>query len=180
MKCYFRDELIYLFRENGYSTDYLFDFSIATDLKNSTWRTIYFDQPDFGLSREYLVKGLEEENVGHYFNYMQKAAVLLGADPVKAEQQLRESLNFEIKLATNALPREKRRNASALYFPMTLSELSQQIPLLNWTYYVNHILTEDVLQVLELLKLNSKKSIVYPSGNMQKKNPDSFIIIFSG
>ena len=67
-----------MFRANGYSTDYLFDFSIATDLKNSTWRTIYFDQPDFGLSREYLVKGFEEENVGHYFNYMQKAAVLLG------------------------------------------------------------------------------------------------------
>jgi len=141
------DELIYLFRESGYSTDYLFDFSIATDLKNSTWRTIYFDQPDFGLSREYLVKGLEEENVGHYFNYMKKAAILLGADPARAEQELRESLNFEIKLATNALPREKRRNASALYFPMTLTELSQQIPLHNWTTYVNKILTEDVLQV---------------------------------
>ena len=139
--------MIYLFRESGYSTDYLFDFSIATDLKNSTWRTIYFDQPDFGLSREYLVKGLEEENVGHYFNYMKKAAILLGADPARAEQELRESLNFEIKLATNALPREKRRNASALYFPMTLTELSQQIPLHNWTTYVNKILTEDVLQV---------------------------------
>ena len=76
-----------------------------------------------------------------------KAAILLGADPARAEQELRESLNFEIKLATNALPREKRRNASALYFPMTLTELSQQIPLHNWTTYVNKILTEDVLQV---------------------------------
>ena len=52
-----------------------------------------------------------------------------------------------MKLAANALPREKRRNASALYFPMTLAELSQQIPLLDWTNYVNKILTEDVLQV---------------------------------
>ena len=66
------EQLIYIFRENGYSTDYLFDFSIATDLKNSTWRTIYFDQPGLGMSREYLIKGLEEENVRHYFNYMQK------------------------------------------------------------------------------------------------------------
>ena len=67
-----REELIYMFRKNGYSTDYLFDFSIATDLKNSTWRTIYIDQPGLGVSREYIIKGLEEENVRHYFNYMQK------------------------------------------------------------------------------------------------------------
>ena len=68
----FREELVYKFRKNGYSTDYLFDFSIATDLKNSTWRTIYIDQPGLGVSREYLIKGLAEEDVRHYFNYMQK------------------------------------------------------------------------------------------------------------
>ena len=66
-----------MFRKNGYSTDYLFDFSIATDLKNSTWRTIYIDQPGLGVSREYIIKGLEEENVRHYFNYMQKVTSTL-------------------------------------------------------------------------------------------------------
>eukprot|EP00093_Oithona_nana_P004800 04800.XXX_207388_208497_1 [CDS] Oithona nana genome sequencing. len=91
------EQLVYIFRENGYSTDYLFDFSIATDLKNSTWRTIYFDQPSLGMSREYLIKGLEEENVRHYFNYMQKVAVLLGADPARAATELKASLDFEIK-----------------------------------------------------------------------------------
>ena len=141
------EQLIYIFRENGYSTDYLFDFSIATDLKNSSWRTIYFDQPSLGMSREYLIKGLEEENVRHYFNYMQKVAVLLGADPARAATELKASLDFEIKLANASLPRELRRNATALYHPMTLSELSNSIPLLNWTHYVNKLLTEDVLQV---------------------------------
>lgn len=52
-----RQELIYLFRANGYSTDYLLDFSIGTDIKNSTARVIYFDQPHLGMSREYLIKG---------------------------------------------------------------------------------------------------------------------------
>ena len=141
------EQLIYIFRENGYSTDYLFDFSIATDLKNSSWRTIYFDQPSLGMSREYLIKGLEEENVRHYFNYMQKVAVLLGADPARAATELKASLDFEIKLANASLPRELRRNATALYHPMTLAELSNSIPLLNWTHYVNKLLTEDVLQV---------------------------------
>ena len=125
----------------------MFDFSIATDLKNSSWRTIYFDQPSLGMSREYLIKGLEEENVRHYFNYMQKVAVLLGADPARAATELKASLDFEIKLANASLPRELRRNATALYHPMTLTELSNSIPLLNWTHYVNKLLTEDVLQV---------------------------------
>ncbi len=52
-----RRELNYRFRSKGYSTDYLFDFSIATDIKNSTSRVIYFDQGHLGMSREYLIKG---------------------------------------------------------------------------------------------------------------------------
>ena len=52
-----RQQLNYRFRSKGYSTDYLFDFSIATDIKNSTQRVIYFDQGHLGMSREYLIKG---------------------------------------------------------------------------------------------------------------------------
>jgi hypothetical protein len=69
-----RTELNYVFRRHGYSTDYLFDYSIATDIKNSTWRTMYFDQPGLGMSREYLIKGFGEERIRHYYNFMQKAS----------------------------------------------------------------------------------------------------------
>ena len=64
--------MVYKFRSLGYSTDYLFDFSIGTDIKNSTGRVIYLDQPYLGMSREYIIKGLEDEDVGHYYSYMQK------------------------------------------------------------------------------------------------------------
>ena len=43
---------------------------MGQDLVNSTWRTIYLDQPGLGLSREYLIEGMEEERVEHYFDYM--------------------------------------------------------------------------------------------------------------
>ena len=33
----FRYEMTYKFRENGYSVDYLVDFSVTTDLKNSRY-----------------------------------------------------------------------------------------------------------------------------------------------
>ena len=47
----------------GYSVDYLIDFSVTTDLKNSSWRILDLDQPGLGMSREYLSKGIQDEDV---------------------------------------------------------------------------------------------------------------------
>ena len=94
-----------------------------------------------------MIKGLEEEDVRHYFNYMQKVAVMFGADPVRAANELKESLEFEVKLAKASLPREERRNATALYHPMSLDELSASVPIVNWTSCINNILTPELFQV---------------------------------
>ena len=56
-------EMVYRFRDMGYSVDYLVDFSVTTNLKNSSWRVLDLDQPSFGLAREYLIKGLADEDV---------------------------------------------------------------------------------------------------------------------
>ena len=62
--CFFRRyEQVYKFREYGYSVDYFVDFSVTTDLKNSSWRILDLDQPGLGMSREYLIKGLQDEDV---------------------------------------------------------------------------------------------------------------------
>ena len=52
-----------------------------------------------------------------YYNYMVNVAVLLGAERSVAEKELRESLQFEIKLAEASQARENRRNATRLYNP---------------------------------------------------------------
>jgi predicted metalloendopeptidase len=56
-------EMVYKFRDMGYSVDYFVDFSVTTDLKNSSWRILDLDQPGLGMSREYLMKGLEDADV---------------------------------------------------------------------------------------------------------------------
>jgi len=142
-------ETVYKFRRNGYSTDYLIDFSIVTDSKNSSWRVIDLDQAALGMSREYLVNGLEDEDVQSYYNYMVSTAVLLGADRTIAEQELKESLMFEIDLAHASRPREERRNASRLYNPMQIKELHSLAPMVPWLEYINNILTDDLIQVSE-------------------------------
>merc|ERR1712088_867660 len=99
-------ELVYKNRKHGYSTDYLIDFSIVTDSKNSSWRVIDIDQASLGMSREYLINGFEDDDVRSYYNYMVSVAELLGADKKVAEEELKESLLFEIELAHASRPRE--------------------------------------------------------------------------
>ena len=62
-------EQVYKFREKGYSVDYLVDFSVTTDLKNSSWRILDLDQPALGMSREYLIKGMRDEDVQVHLKY---------------------------------------------------------------------------------------------------------------
>ena len=98
-------ELVYKFRELGFSVDYFYDFSVVTDLKNSTWRTMDLDQPGLGLSREYLMKGLEDPDIQAYFTYMKEISILIGANPDDAEREIMEILKFEIEIANITLPR---------------------------------------------------------------------------
>ena len=51
------------------------------------------------MSREYLSKGLEDKIVKAYYEYMVDIAVIYGADRSRAERELMESLEFEMKLA---------------------------------------------------------------------------------
>ncbi|XP_035795572.1 neprilysin-2-like isoform X1 [Anopheles albimanus] len=137
------------FRKNGYSTDYFFDFSIGSDLKNSTRRIIDTDQASLGISREYLVKGMENPIVSAYYNYMVDMAVLFGAEEDRAKRELMDSLNFEMALANISLPNEKRRNATALYNPMTVKEFQQRYPYTDWLEYFNAILKDTGITIDE-------------------------------
>ena len=62
-------------------------------------------------------------------------------------QEMFDVLKFEIQLANFSLPREQRRNASRLYNPMKIKDLSKYDPYTPWLEYINNILTKDILQV---------------------------------
>ncbi|CAH1130598.1 unnamed protein product [Ceutorhynchus assimilis] len=134
---------VYKFRKVGYSVDYFIDFSVGIDVKNSTKRIIDLDQGSLGLRREFLIKGLEDKLVKAYYDYMVDIAVLFGAEKSRAAKELKESLEFEMKLANISLPSEKRRNASTLYNPMTISELQDKFPSIPWLQYINNLLAPD-------------------------------------
>jgi len=137
------------FRARGFSTDYVIDFSVSTDLKNSTRRIIDIDQASTGISREYLVKGWNNTIVKAYYSYMVDMAVIFGADKSRAEKEMRDSLNLEIALAEISLANEDRRNATALYNPMSIKDLQEKYNYMQWMEYINIILKPTGIQIDE-------------------------------
>lgn len=115
-------EAVLDYRRKGFGIDYIVDFSIGVDFKNSSKRVIdvsqhklflykfpsinlffipflQLDQSSTGLSREYMIKGLNETLVKAYHEYMIDLAVLFGANREKAEEELLQALQFEMKLS---------------------------------------------------------------------------------
>merc|ERR1719365_324398 len=64
---------------------------------------------------------------------------MLGADKDAAEKELEDALRLELKLAEFALPREKRRNKTALYNPMPLKYVQEMYPEIPLVKYINDI-----------------------------------------
>ena len=132
--------LIYQLRSLGLATDFLINFSVSTDLRDSTRHVMSLDQPELGLAREFLVKGEEDPVVQAYTGFMIEVASLLGAEPGFAVQSMTKVLQFEMELANISQSREMRRDPNRQYNPMTVSQLASLDPDTPWLEYINTIL----------------------------------------
>ena len=121
--------------------------SVGQDVKNISYRVWKIDHPGLGLSREYLIKGFEDKDVQHYYNYMVESAKLMGSEKAEEEikKEMKEALEFEIKLANASTSREKRRDPNSLYNPTTVGQLNSflggKLPGFpeNWREYFNQL-----------------------------------------
>ena len=142
--------------KRGFNFDGLLAIKIVTDAKDATKRRLQIDQPNLGLSREYLVKGVENKGVKAYLKYMVDIAVLLGASEESAKQDMKEALDLEIEVAKITLPREERRNKTALYNLMTIKDITALYPL-PWG---KHLYEYDLVNVAAPEYLNSVKTLL--------------------
>lgn len=61
--------------------------------------TLQIDQADLGLSRKYIIKGLENEIVKAYYDYMVDTAVTQGAEVDRARREMLDVFNLQSALA---------------------------------------------------------------------------------
>lgn len=133
----------------GFDTSRILSASISTDDQNSTRRLFELDQPSLGMDREYLVNGIEDKEVQAYYKYMVDTAVYFGANKERAEAEMKEVLEFELKIANITRPKEERRNKTALYNPMTIAEASKLWPGINWVDHIAKLLEDPKFNIDE-------------------------------
>ncbi|XP_059609533.1 neprilysin-1 [Phlebotomus argentipes] len=141
----------YLFGKlrGDYSEPVLVELFVGPDDKNSSVNILQLDQLVLALpSRDYYLKESSEGDLRAYHRYMTQVAVLLGANPDTASKELQDVVKFEMKLANASLPEADRHDTSSIYRKLTLPELQNEVPQLQWREYIQAILGADV-QLIE-------------------------------
>ncbi|XP_061197808.1 neprilysin-1-like isoform X2 [Saccostrea echinata] len=114
----------------------LMDMYVYDDSKNPTKNILYVDQPALGLpDRDYFLKGRNDRKLKAYEIYATKMAVIFGADPATAADDMAEMVDFEIDVANATMPSDERRDDEKLYHKMMISELQTKYPNFEWLQY---------------------------------------------
>jgi len=114
---------------------------VGPDDKNSDVNVILLDQPLLGMqNREYFLTS-QDRVLRAYEEMAINFSKALGADPAEAERQMRDVIDFEIKLANLTVPEENRRDTEAIYNKLTIAGLSNIMKGFDfdWLKYMNAV-----------------------------------------
>lgn len=167
--------------QNRYNMGGLFVWAVGEDDRNSSRHIIQIDQGGLTLpTREnYLNKTGHEKVWNAYLDYMTRIVVLLGGNETDAKIQMTAVIDFETELAeitselninitlvakimvyfviySQLAPAEDRRDEELLYHPMTLTELQDLAPFIDWREHF-----EDALRLVKRKVSDKERVVVY-------------------
>ncbi|CAG2180147.1 unnamed protein product, partial [Oppiella nova] len=132
-------------RDEGAVSSMFFSLSISPDFMNNSVRILSIDHPSFGLgSRDMLLKGANDTAVKAYKNLMTKAMLKLGAPDASVNTIVDQFLDFETLLANQSMAKENRRNLTAIYNKVTIGQLSELAPNIDWLRIVQKYVSENI------------------------------------
>ncbi len=130
----------YLSERETYGGGSFFSFGIMPDLKNSKVMAAYLFQGGLGLpDRDYYTKedSKSKEIRDEYVQHVARMLTLLGDDAASADAQAARIMSLETRLAKASLTNVEQRNIPALYNKMSLTQLSEIVPSINWKEYLS-------------------------------------------
>ncbi|KAE8603572.1 hypothetical protein XENTR_v10014375 [Xenopus tropicalis] len=135
------NELLYK-TQGVYSTAVFFSMTVSLDDKNSSRYIIRIDQDGLTLPERTLYLGQDEESIKvleAYKVFMQTILSLLGVENVQKKAE--EILHLEQHLSNITISEfdDMRRDISTMYNKVTLAQLQQITPHLNWKNLLNRI-----------------------------------------
>nr|CAD7586899.1 unnamed protein product [Timema genevievae] len=135
------DWLLLMAQLRLYNNDILISQWVGPDIRNSDHYIIQFDQTTLGLqSKDFFLEPEHEEFVQAYLRYIVDVACLLGAPSERAIRHAEEIVAFETELAKITTSQESRHDTSESFNKLTLRELREKVPGIDWTRYLQLVL----------------------------------------
>jgi putative endopeptidase len=124
-----------------------YNFDAEQDLKNSEMVITWLDQGGLGLpDRDYYLEDTDrsKEIRKEYVKHIVKMFQLIGLNKDIATQNSLAIMDIETSMARASMSRLKRRNPNNLDHKMTMKELTDFTPNLNWKRYFSQIGLEKI------------------------------------
>lgn len=155
---------------NTFNMGGLFGWAVGEDDRNSSQHIIQIDQGGLTLPTRdnYINRTTQHEKIlNAYLEYMTKIGILLGAkDENVTRKQMQEIIDFETRLAEITIPNEERRDEESLYNLMTLTQLQEDAPFINWREHF-----EDAFRLVNRKISEKEKVVVYAPGFLKNLTP---------
>uniref|UniRef100_A0A1W7RA38 Neprilysin n=1 Tax=Hadrurus spadix TaxID=141984 RepID=A0A1W7RA38_9SCOR len=127
--------------EMGYNRNILVTVSVASDMKNTSRKMIYLDIPMFGMKKEYFS---HSKYLEAYFHFILK--MITSLDPqIDLEflmNEMERALEIERNLAQMACTTTNRRNPAETYNLISIEDLMNKLPEVNWLKLINIFLSD--------------------------------------
>lgn len=133
-------QLMYELRKNGLPIKHLMNTRIEQNVKNSSRHIFVFDQSELPVNRLNLMHGFNNTVVFAYYDYIVNLAEIYGGLGSYAVAEFKHFFKFLIELAKISVPPENLRNITAVTNIMTIAELQQRFPGIDWLEYINNLI----------------------------------------
>jgi putative endopeptidase len=113
----------------------LFGMYSYTDAKNAGTEALHSSQGGLGLPDRDYYFGDKEKEVAAYKTYLQALFVLSGEQEDEAKTKATKVFEFEKLIAEISLKKQDMRDPLKTYNKLTLAQLKEKCPALNWSLY---------------------------------------------
>lgn len=125
-----------------------YGFSVFNDLKNSSINAGYIFPGQLGLSRDYYVDEKVKDKLAKYQEFVAKMLQEFGDDEATAQKNAATIISFEASLAEPMMTKEESRDTRRMYNPMSVAELQEMAPSIDWDAHLKGIGVNDIEKVI--------------------------------
>lgn len=113
---------------------------VSPDLRDSGMNAVYLGGPWLGLpNRDYYLEEGNEAVRDAYVATNARMLERLGRDPEDAQAAAQSVYDLEAALAATTLTREEEQNPELSYNPLTVDELAERYPGMDWRAYLEEL-----------------------------------------